>query len=187
MTHSRLDAITPEIATGTRSNVEREALLLALLRMNRVTRISEIGTDSGVRKQPVGPAEIRKGSENRARIARMARPQAIGLGIESGIQITMDYAEREIIAVHDLTLVTAISSDGLRLTVSMSNLFQLPVECYRKAHDVGFDKVTVGEIISGMYGGPPDDPHKVISGGKISRVNLIASAIENALLNLRDS
>jgi len=177
-----------EIALGSKSGVKREALTYAMAKMGlHSTRVICVGTESGVNEQPVGIVETSIGSRMRAVTARMARPQAIGIGIESGILVSKPNPAMETLLVQDFAHVTVISSDGSHRATSTSVMFHFPTEFYLKALKIGFDKTTVGKMIAEELGCPHDNPHLGFFNGKVSRVHLIGDTIEIALLKLQDS
>ncbi|MES3004782.1 MAG: DUF84 family protein [Patescibacteria group bacterium] len=171
--------LVKEIALGSKSKLKRDALRLAMRKLKIMSiKVTEVGTESGVKEQPVGYGETGLGARNRAQTARMARPEAIGIGIESGVVAIAPGK------VYDFAVVYIISGANRPPVSSVSAEFEFPHDCFVEAQSIGFDTMTVGKIIAQKHGGKHDNPHMILSNGKVSRTTLIAEAIETALRGL---
>ncbi|MBE3589639.1 MAG: DUF84 family protein [Firmicutes bacterium] len=73
------------VAVGSRRRAKVEAVAGAVARLWPGAEIVAVDVPSGVREQPVGLAETRRGAAARARAARRAAGAAFGFGLESGV------------------------------------------------------------------------------------------------------
>ena len=136
--------------------------------------ISGMKTDSGQNEQPIGFEETYHGALTRAEAVHKKNPDAISIGIESGI---FNFGKGTSITI-DMAIIVVITSDKKLITTSEG--VQFPEEYISIAQERGFATTTVGSIISEMLGGDPTDPHSILTNGKISR----DATLTNALITL---
>ena len=65
--------------------------------------------------------------------------------------------------------------------MSTSAGVEFPKEAVETARFKGFDSTTVGSVIAETMGGSSTDPHSFLTGGKVSRKEILSQAIESVL------
>ncbi|MEK7641654.1 MAG: DUF84 family protein [Patescibacteria group bacterium] len=168
--------MTPEILLGSNSIHKLEAVRKACKQVGLETTVTGLKTASGQNEQPVGWDETYAGAFARASAAQKADPEAIAIGIESGI---MRFNEKMPITL-DIAIIVILTPD-CREIVSSSPGIRFPEECVLTAQTRGFDKCTVGSVIQERFGGDATDPHWILSNGKVRREATLVNALEIAL------
>ncbi len=150
-----------------------EATRMALNRLRIQTNIFPVAVESGINLQPFGLEEITLGALNRARDAKNKMPGFPALAVENGIiKVSSKFI--------DLAVCALVLPDE-KVMLSTSGGIEIPKDAVKLAESQGFDKITVGKVISDKFGGLATDPHSTLTAGKISRKELIAEAISIVL------
>ena len=135
---------------------------------------------SGQAEQPIGLSAMYNGALARAKGAAKVHSDAIAIGIENGITVSLD--ENVFI---DLAVIVVLTRT--RKIVTTSQGIEIPGEFVDKTEKRGFGKTTVGQIIAEELGGDPADPHKTLLEGKSSREKILEEAVLLALNQLKPS
>ncbi len=157
------------IIVGTTSALKVQAVQ-AVFKDDTVTGVK---TNSGVPEQPI-EAETEIGARHRLGEARRLMPDAdMYIGIENGIfHEDGHYVDKAIVVIEN--------KDGeQQLACSLGVVF--PEEYFLEAQRIGFDKITVGQVMfdAGRVKAK-DDPHADL-GDKTSRVVFLTDTISTAL------
>lgn len=136
-------------------------------------KIIGIPVESGINAQPYGFDETYEGAMNRAKNAQTENSQAVVVGIESGI---IPIGDKFI----DMAVVVVLTSDG-RSFVSTSAGVEFPRDVVETARTRGFKTTTAGSIVAEIMGGSGTDPHSTLTGGKVTRKELLTEAIITVL------
>ena len=167
-----------EFVLGSSSTQKLKALeKVCVLLYHNEYDILTVKTSSGQNEQPVGFKETYDGALARAEGARQAHPGRIAVGIESGIFFVNDDI------VLDIAIVVIISKNGHKI-VSTSTGIQFPKKYVDEARVRGFDKTCVGNVIAEKMGGDHTDPHKILTGGEVTRSATLSEALLVALKQL---
>jgi len=158
---------------GSTSVHKLEALKDACSRIGLDIDINSSSAESEVNAQPYGFDETYTGALNRARNAQKQSPDSPALGIENGVVPVGD-------KFVDLAVVVVLMPDG-KSFMSTSAGIEFPKEAVERARAKGFDTTTVGSVIAETMGGSGTDPHSFLTGGKVSRREILTHAIEAAL------
>ena len=86
-------------------------------------------------------------------------------------------------AFFDTAIIVILTKDGREIILTSAGL-PIPKLYVEKAKALGFDKTTVGSVIASEMGGDPDDPHTILTGGKVSRIQVLIDALVTALSQL---
>lgn len=135
-------------------------------------------THSGQNEQPMGFDQTYSGALARAQQAREQHPEAIAIGIESGI---FRFVHNSVTL--DIAVIVILTPDN-REIVTTSTGIKFPEEHVRKAKERGFKTVTVGQIIHEKKGGDKSDPHSMLTDGKVSRTETLVDGLKIALKQL---
>lgn len=163
------------IVLGTNSALKRSAVEEACKILGFELTLIGVDVPSGQNEQPVGFAETYDGAFNRAKMAKEKFDDAIAIGIENGI---VRFASNPITI--ELAVVVLLDKN-LRKIVSSSPCIFFPEEYVEEAESRGFDTITVGKVIAEKLGGDHQDPHSILSAGKITRKETLVSALVVAL------
>lgn len=166
------------VVLGSTSAHKLSAVKQACQQVGLQAKVEGIKAASGQNEQPVGFQETFAGALTRALVAKSQYPQAVAIGIESGIF----HIPRSAITL-DLAVIVVLTLDGLQIITTTQGV-QFPKECVKLAKKRGFDKTTVGAIITEKFGGDPNDPHATITQGKITRTGTLIPALISALEQL---
>lgn len=181
------------IVVGSMSEIKLEAVRTACNRAKIDAEVIGMHTTTDVNAQPEGETETRRGAHQRACAAAEAHPEAYAIGIESGI--FGDNAR----GFHDAALITLIRpEDGGRgnvacpgsrsgqyfehLSTSPSPIF--PIYIVNEARRRGFDKTTVGAVMSERFGSPSDDPHGYLTGYHVARMDTLVMTLTSLMYNI---
>lgn len=176
---TRLDptATAPRVALGSESPAKRRAVEEALKQLyGREITVTTTAAGSGVRAQPWGEEETRRGALNRARGALELDPEAqIALGIEAGV------SEEPGWPLWTFAWIVALSRDGQR-GAARSATFAVPE---RLAADVRRG-LELGDALDRAYGlvRAKDGPGAVgvLTRGLVERPDLYTAAVVLALI-----
>jgi non-canonical (house-cleaning) NTP pyrophosphatase len=136
----------------------------------RIVRTSD--ADSGVSSQPFGDEEIFLGAYNRSEAIRTQHPDACGwIGVENGIdpEKRADYAI--VVVVTRFVFVCETTEE----VVFPKEIFE---EFLRRQS--GEPKLTVGQVCAEKYGSHPQDPHRFLTQGRRSRIDILSAALRRA-------
>jgi len=158
-----------KITLDSSSKHKIEAVKKACVSVGIDAEFSVTKTPSGVREQPVGFEETFRGALARAKGARKADPRAVAIGIESGI---FRFGGTTL----DMAIIAILTPDGRQIIASSAG-FEFPEEYVKIAEARGFESTTVGSVIAEKFGGDSTDPHSALSGGKVSRSEILAEAL----------
>lgn len=164
-----------KITLGTTSTLKRSAVEEACKTLGLDLILSAVKVPSGQNEQPAGFTEIYAGALNRAQLAKEKADDTIAIGIENGIirlahnSLTLEFAMIVVLTPEDREIV--VSSPGI----------VFPEQYVREAKSRGFEKNTVGRVIAEKLGGDHQDPHSILSKGKITRKETLVSALLLAL------
>jgi non-canonical (house-cleaning) NTP pyrophosphatase len=136
----------------------------------------EISTKNWI-QQPVGFGQTLLCAKNRAEIVRLQYPEALCLGIESGL-----------IQAHDVTtdtaVIAALTPDGSWFFGTSPGI-TLPERYVQEAKRRGFKTTTVGEVVAESLRGDPTDPHASLTSGIINRRYVLFCGVYILFLQLR--
>lgn len=181
------------IVVGSLSKIKLEAVRAACVRAEINAKIIGMETKTDINEQPEGEKETRRGARQRACAVAEAHPEAYAIGIESGI--FGDDAH----GYHDVALITLIRpEDGGRGNVSCgsprsSSYFEhistspspnFPIDVVREARRRGFEKITVGAVMSEHFGSPSDDPHGYLTGYHVARMDTLVMTLTSLMYNI---
>lgn len=158
-----------KICLGSTSIHKKEAVLEAGKILGLNIELKEVGAESGVNAQPYGFEETHAGALNRAKGTLVESGANMALGIENGI---VQVGDKHI----DVAVVVVLLKDG-RSFVGTSAGIEFPETAVEGARQQGFETVTVGSIIAKTLGGSETDPHSFLTGGKVSRRELLTEAV----------
>lgn len=139
-----------------------------------------VETDSGQNAQPVGFFQTFEGAFLRAQQAKHKREDwHLAIGIENGI---FSFYTEDAITL-DIAIVVVITPSGKIITTTSGGM-QFPEPMVERAKAMGFETTTVGSVIAKELGGDGTDPHSILTQGKITRTELLAEAVYNALVQI---
>lgn len=161
------------MVVGSMSRHKLDAVRRACDRIGMISAIvSGIRTDSGQNEQPVGFDETFDGASARARSVKDRYPDRVAIGIESGI---FRIGEDDPVTC-DMAVVVVLTEPGVRIMTTSSALM-IPERFVEMAESRGFGNTTVGSVIASELGGDPADPHSLLTGGLVSRMETLADAL----------
>lgn len=161
------------MVVGSMSRHKLDAVRWACDRIGMISAIvSGIRTDSGQNEQPVGFDETFDGASARARSVKDRYPDRVAIGIESGI---FRIGEDDPVTC-DMAVVVVLTEHGVRIMTTSSALV-IPERFVEMAESRGFGNTTVGSVIASELGGDPADPHSLLTGGLVSRMETLADAL----------
>lgn len=164
------------IVVGSQSHHKLLATIRGFAKASKNEDVTGIDVDSGQTKQPVGLEETHRGAHTRARKVKEKYPEAIAVGIESGIiMIGND--------TFDIAIVIIIDEKGNTTTATSQGLL-IPRKFFERAEVQGLKWHTVGSAVAEELLGDPGDPHFTLTEERISRVDFMAQAVFTALLML---
>jgi len=161
------------IVLGSVSSHKLNAVIEACKRLGMKAAVSGIKTTSGQNEQPFGFKETFSGALTRAMSVRAQNPNAISIGIESGIFLLDDF-------FIDMAVIALLTSDGYEI-ITISGGIELPDSCVKIARERGFASTTVGSVIAEKFGGDSENPHSTLTIGKVSRAMILTDALVIAL------
>jgi len=162
---------------GSMSDIKMKALREAALKVSLKIFPQSVRATSGQNSQPVGFIETYYGALARAREARKHDPKGLAIGIENGIFRSGPNEEGITL---DIAIIVVLTEDGRKIVTSSAGI-QFPQEYVSLAEMQGFKTTTVGSVIAEKLGGPSDDPHSTLTGGKVTREALLTDALVVAL------
>lgn len=142
-----------------------------------------IKVSSGVRDQPIGVEETRKGAVNRARnaygeVSNETTQRVIGMGLESGVLKTNDGV------VFDFCVAALYDGKTSRTCTGISSMFALPAVVSKRMFDMGYNGAFKAAGVE------PDDKGdgvlSVLSEGRLSRPLQTKQAIFAAMVSHHD-
>ncbi len=170
-----------KIAIGSVSDIKNRAVVAAVHRLEILySCFVMIKADSGQNEQPENYAETYAGAKRRASIAKETDQNAVAIGIENGI---FNLGSDEDPEYFDIAVIVILTKDNREITLTSAGL-PIPKQFVQKAKALGFDKNTVASVIAREIGGDPNDPHTILTGGKVSRVQVLIDALVTALSQL---
>ena len=161
------------IVLGSTSVHKLDSVRKACKRLGMKASVSGIKTTSGQNEQPFGFKETFSGALTRAMSVRAQNPNAISIGIESGIFLLDDF-------FIDMAVIALLTSDGYEI-ITISGGIELPDSCVKIARERGFASTTVGSVIAEKFGGDSENPHSTLTIGKVSRAMILTDALVIAL------
>jgi len=164
------------IVLGSTSVHKLDAVRKACERLGMKASVSGINTASGQNEQPLGFSETFKGALTRAESVRARNPNAISIGIESGIFFFDGFFA-------DMAVIVLFRSDGEQI-VTISAGIKLPDSCVEIAIEQRkqeFSSATIGSVMAERFGGDPSDPHSTLTDGRVSRAMILTDALVLAL------
>lgn len=160
------------VALGSLNDVKIGAVIEACQRIGFQIQVISFATQSGVNEQPIGLEETLRGAQERAEAARRSEPNAVCVGIESGI------LRAEGVSI-DLAVIVVLTRSGKRI-VSTSAGMSFPEVLVRETETLGFEKHTVGSMIADVFNGDAADPHRALSNGALTRGRLLVTGLSVA-------
>lgn len=163
------------------SEIKRMAVKQALLELGEEATVRGADISSNQNAQPLGLEEIWAGAERRAEGARRVSLGSFCIGIEDGlIRINNDIRVSTYVSG-----IVIISPDGQKMVKTTSIGIQIPDEYAMAVAKAGFEETTVGQVIATDKGSKKaDDPHFLITDGKVSICDTLVPAIKIAFLQL---
>lgn len=172
-----------KIVVGSTSPQKKNAVQQALLHLSAESSPLELiccSVDSGVSVQPVGIDETARGARNRAVAAQHLYPDAVCIGIESGIIRGYDSAEAFSL---DVAVIAVFAPNGKSARTTSLGI-QLPEALVVECEQRGFANATVGDVIAEQCGGQSSDPHAALTQGKVMRSDTLVQAVYAALIQV---
>lgn len=164
------------IGSLSKLKIEAAASVIAL-------RVEGCKVESGVNAQPVGLDEIMRGANNRARAARIARPERevlAWIGVESGLVHTEFEGNRVTFDIAAAVVYMRNDTDSASRHFATSVGIPMNQIAVRQTEADGLDSHTVGEYYAAISDAQRDDPHSFITHRKYSRFRCLAEAIKAA-------
>lgn len=158
-----------KIVIASSSKEKIGALEAACERLKISTEIISCPAISGVNEQPYGLEETLKGAKTRADNARALHKDKTVIGIENGLIPCGTH-------FIDLAVLIVIKPNG-ETCVGTSAGISFPTAAVNVAKSRGFKKNTAGSVIAEMLGGKPSDPHQTLTGGVVSRKEILTDAL----------
>ena len=170
-----------EVVVGSISDYKLDAVHQACQVLGLNVDVTGVETSSGQNEQPVGLSETLAGAYSRAVHARqqIGSEGTLSIGIESGIIV---FGQPGWASYIDLAVVVVL--DGQRKIVTTSGGVEIPHESFMVASGRGFETTTVGSVIAENMGGDGEDPHSVLTKGRVSRKDALVQALVLALSQL---
>jgi len=165
------------IALGSTSQHKIEAVKQACQQLGLMASVVGVKAASGQNEQPVGLNETYQGALSRAQGAKTQNPEAIAIGIESGIFITEN---KENPLTIDFAVIVVLTPDN-RCIVATTPGVVFPEDCVAIAKERGFATATTGSVIAEKLGGDPTDPHSTLTNGVVSRTQTLVAGLIIAL------
>ncbi len=158
------------IAVGSTSRHKKVAVQKACSMMGwNSVEIIQYEAESAISRQPVELNWIMAGARNRALLTSEAVPDTPCVGIENGIMRSWN--------VHlDVAVIVVVMPNG-EWHFGSSPGIQIPEHVVKKAQERGFDTTTMGDILAEQKSCDPADPHLTLTGGLLSRSDLLAQGI----------
>ncbi len=167
---------TKNIVVGSTSQLKLSAVRKAVLQ-SKFSGIEPIGVSaqSGQNEQPVGFDETYEGALKRAWQARSAYPEALCIGIESGLWVSNSAPGRQE-KFFDFAVIVLLTHGGYEISTTTSAI-ELPKKFVDIAQSIGFATKTVGSVIAEKLGGDPADPHTTLTNRQITREETIVASL----------
>lgn len=170
------------IAIGSKSAIKIAAVVAALRQLGLAEKVKLLScaAPSNIDEQPIGADLTAFGAEERARgTSHIASDFA--LGIESGIEVIrghwwVDRATVVVLSTASMEVAALATSAGI----------PFPLKAVHRCLEKGPRHHTVAEYMIHEYGGSAKDGTMTITGGKVSRMQLLTTAVYLALLQLPD-
>lgn len=168
------------IRIGSDSALKIKAVKLALEALGYSGPINGEKVPSVVNEQPMGPEETYRGALHRANAAfdtlqqRESEVSGWAVGIESGV---IQFGEVYL----DLAVVVVLGTNGERACASSEGI-EFSEDAVQVAQRHGFGETTVGSVVANIAGCDPDNPHSLLTKGRLSRENILANAVRAAFL-----
>lgn len=169
-----------KIVLGSTSEHKLTAIKQVCEQLGLAAAVSGVKAPSGQNEQPVGLGETFQGALNRAQGAKAQAPEAIAVGIESGI---FRAGNNESPLTIDLAVVVVLTPDGRRIVATTPGI-EFPEDCVETAKERGFAATTTGSVIAEELGGDPTDPHSALTKGVVSRAKTLVAGLAIALSQL---
>jgi len=169
------------IATASPLKIQAVSQSFSKLFQNAEIVTVSYDTKSNVNEQPKGHDETIRGAKNRlSHLKSILKENNINdfdylVAIENGLL----YMEN-IDTWYDIGWVLIEGDHGNRhFTMSCSVL--LPTHYVEQAREIGFEKITVGSLLSKDLGCNSKDPHHYLTHGFVSRIELLVQAVCTAI------
>lgn len=140
---------------------------------------------SGVNEQPVGHEETFQGAKNRLKNLEEVLIENKSL-TESAVLVSFESGIYEV-GGRWVDIGYVVVKQGERVAVAPSAGVEFPKEYVEEAKRRGFETATVGSVMAERLGNPDigTDPHAYLTGGKITRNDLLQAAFKTALFQLQ--
>lgn len=125
---------------------------------------------SGVNEQPLGLEETALGAENRLIVVERDHPDALIISIENGL----DRQGQDLAIIH-------VRGPHTGSIIELSDRIQMPQSAIEAAKDRNLHTTTAGQVLAEQSGCQPDDPHAHLTGGKVTRLDLLVPPLVRAL------
>ena len=169
-----------KIALGSTSFHKIEAVKQACQQLGLLASVVGVKAASGQNEQPVGLNETYQGAASRAQGAKAQNPEAVAVGIESGIFITNN---EQLPLTIDVAVIVVLTPDNRRIVTTTSGVV-FPEDCVAIAKERGFATTTAGSVIAEKLGGDSTDPHSTLTKGAVSRTQTLVAGLVIALAQL---
>jgi len=169
-----------KIVLGSTNEHKLAAVKEACEQLRLTASISGVKAASGQNEQPVGLSETFAGALNRVQGAKAQSPEAIAIGIESGIFRTNN---EKLPFTLDLAVIVVLTVDNRHIVVTTPGI-EFPEDCVVTAEERGFATTTAGSVIAERLGGDPTDPHSTLTNGAVSRTKTLIDGLVVALAQL---
>jgi non-canonical (house-cleaning) NTP pyrophosphatase len=162
-----------KVIVGSMSALKTTVVEIAMRELGQVRTIVSVPVASGVASQPVGEDETLRGARQRAMSAKAVDSSVCAIGIENGIRQVGNGWE-------DWAVIVLLPADGTEIIVHSDGV-AVPTDIVEVARARGFSTTTVGAVLAERFGSLSDDPHTFLTGGRVSRQELLVSAVVRAL------
>ena len=147
--------------------------------------VESYASSSAVGEQPVGWEEMIEGAVNRLNSLRVkARKKKTDydylIAIENGI-VSLEVKGQD--RWFDVGIILVENRRG-RLGAGFTSSVEMPTELVRKAEKLGFARNTVAKLLVEKVGGDATDPHAILTGGKLTRMDFLSQGLESVLSQL---
>lgn len=83
----------------------------------------------------------------------------------------------------DFSSIAILMPDS-SLILTQSPWFEIPSDIVQDLKDIGINRTYWGTIAASLHGGDSNDPHRIITRGKLSRVETLAAGVRAAIVQI---
>lgn len=171
-----MNAETRTVHMSTESALKHAAVAAAMERVGIPVEVTGTKVDSGVNEQPATMDETYEGARNRQANLR-------ALGVAADYLITVESGLHQVHEAHGTygTTVVIVEPAGEEPRVGFHLDLAFPQDWLDKVPSVYAD---MGVLVQEEYGAAEKDPLTYLSGGKITRQDVVEQAVFNVVVQL---